>query len=119
MSEVIAITRIGESAGLILRYVGGPGRLIGRSLEAALMAACTSRAAESTVRSRSNWMVTDAPPSVLIDVISETPEIWLSRFSNGAASDEATVSGSAPGREAVTMMTGKSTRGSAATGRKW
>src|SRR6266498_4940293 len=63
-------------------------------------------------------MVTEAPPRVLIDVISDTPEIWARCRSNGAATDEATVAGSAPGGEADTMITGKSTRGIGATGRK-
>ena len=54
VSEVIAIIMIGASAGFTFRYVGGPGRLTGNSLAAALIAACTSRAAPSTFRSRSN-----------------------------------------------------------------
>jgi hypothetical protein len=54
---------------------------------------------------------------VLTDVISVTPEICPNRRSNGAATDEATVAGSAPGNEAETEITGKSTRGNAATGR--
>ena len=57
------------------------------------------------------------PPSVLTEVISDTPEICAIRRSNGAASDDATVAGSAPGSEAFTEIIGKSTRGIAATGR--
>ena len=37
--------------------------------------------------------------------------------SSGVATDEAMVSGSAPGREAVMLMIGKSTAGRLATGR--
>jgi hypothetical protein len=83
------------------------------------MAAWTSRAAPSTFRSRLNWIVIAAPPSVLTEVISETPEIWPSLFSRGAATVEATVAGSAPGKFAETLIIGKSTRGIGATGRKW
>src|SRR5262245_6877083 len=108
---------MGASAGFIFRYVGGLGRLIGKSFAAALIAAWTSRAALSTFRLRSNCKVMDVPPSVLCDVISVTPEIWPRRRSSGAATEDATVAGSAPGRDANTEMTGKSTRGIAATGR--
>src|SRR4051794_17649579 len=100
---------IGASAGFIFRYVGGPGRLIGKSPAAALMAACTSRAARSTLRFKSNWMLMEVPPRVLTEVSSDTPEICAIRFSNGAAREEATVAGSAPGNEADTMIIGKST----------
>src|ERR1035441_2430733 len=89
---------------------------MGRSAAAALMAACTSRAAPSTLRFRSNWMVTEQPPRELADVISVTPAIWARRRSSGAAREEATVAGSAPGSEAETLIIGKSTRGMAATG---
>src|SRR5438477_8096174 len=58
----------------------------------------------------------EVPPSVLTEVISDTPEIWPSRRSSGAATEDATVAGSAPGSEDETMMMGKSTRGIAATG---
>src|SRR5580765_8754033 len=116
VSDVIARIITGASAGLTFRYVGGAGRLIGRSPAAALIAACTSRAARSTLRSRLNWMLIAVPPSVLTEVISDTPEIWPRRRSSGAATVEATVAGSAPGRAAETEITGKSTRGIAATG---
>jgi hypothetical protein len=56
-------------------------------------------------------IVIAAPPSVLTEVISDTPEIWPNRFSNGAATVEATVAGSAPGKFAWTLIMGKSTRG--------
>src|SRR6267154_6519561 len=89
---------------------------MGKSVAAALIAACTSRAARSTLRFKSNCSVIEVPPSVLTEVISDTPAIWPSRRSSGAATEEATVAGSAPGNEADTEMTGKSTRGIAATG---
>ena len=70
------------------------------------MAACTSRAASSILRFKSNWMVTEVPPNVLIEVISDTPEIWPRRRSSGAATDAAIVAGSAPGRLEDTEITG-------------
>ena len=72
---------------------------MGKSPAEALMAACTSRAAPSMLRFRSNWMVIAQPPRVLTEVISVTPAIWPRRRSSGAASEEATVAGSAPGNE--------------------
>ncbi len=53
--EVSARMRIGAAAGLDLRNVGSVGRSLGRSVGAALRAACTSRAAPSMLRDRSNW----------------------------------------------------------------
>ena len=50
--------------------------------------------------------------------ISVTPGISPRRRSSGAATVAAMVSGSAPGRLAVTLMVGKSTVGMLATGRK-
>ena len=44
---------------------------MGNSLAAALMAACTSRAAPSMLRFRSNWIVMLVPPSVLTEVSSD------------------------------------------------
>ena len=59
---------IGVAAGLDLRNEGLDGRSAGRSVSAALMAACTSRAAPSMLRARSNWMVTRVEPSELREV---------------------------------------------------
>src|SRR5882762_508177 len=89
---------------------------MGKSVREALMAAWTSLAAPSTVRFRSNCSVIEVPPSVLTDVISVTPAMAPRRFSSGAARDEATVAGSAPGRDAEITIIGKSTRGIGATG---
>ena len=49
--------RIGAAAKLALRNVGSVGKSVGKSLSAALSAACTSRAAPSMLRFRSNWIV--------------------------------------------------------------
>ena len=57
-------------------------------------------------------------PSWLDDVISVTPEIRPNCRSSGVATEEAIVSGLAPGKLALTFMVGKSTWGSGETGRK-
>src|SRR5215475_13777340 len=107
---------IGESDGLTLRYVGGEGRFFGNCPVAAFIAACTSPAAASMLRSRSNWMVIDDWPSTLVEVSCDTPGICAIGYSNGCATVVAIVSGLAPGNLALTEMVGKSTRGSGATG---
>ncbi len=90
----------------------------GRSVIAALIAACTSCAAPLMSRSMSNCTMIEVAPTEFIEVISVTPAISPSRRSSGAATEFAIVSGSAPGRWAITTMVGISTLGSAATGRK-
>ena len=100
--DVSAITITGASAGLILRYCGLLRRSVGRSTRAALMAACTSRAAPSMSRDRSNCRVMRELPTVLDDVISVTPAIEPRRRSSGVVTLVATVSGDAPGSDAVT-----------------
>src|SRR5262245_8643779 len=100
---------IGASAGLILRYVGLRGRLLGNSERDALIAACTSRAALSMSRERSNCSVTRVLPSELEEVISLTPAILPSARSSGVATVAAIVSGLAPGSAADTDIVGKST----------
>jgi hypothetical protein len=84
---------------------------------AALMAACTSRAAPSMSRDSSNCKVIRAEPSELAEVISVTPAIMPSDRSKGAATVAAIVSGLAPGSEACTEMVGKSICGNGATGK--
>ena len=100
--EVSARIRIGAADGLALRKVGSVGMSPGRSLSAALSAACTSRAAPSMLRRKSNWMVMRASPAVLVEVSSVTPEISPNRRSSGAATVAAMMLGSAPGRLADT-----------------
>ncbi len=116
--EVSARIRIGAAAGLALRKCGSVGMSPGRSLSAPLSAACTSRAAPSMLRLKSNCTTMREEPSELTEVNSLTPEISPSRRSIGAATVAAMVLGSAPGRLADTKMTGKSTLGRLATGRK-
>src|ERR1035441_8189670 len=113
VSDVSANIRIGDSEGLDLRYVGLFGRLAGKFDRAALIAACTSRAAPSMSRFRSNWSVMLAEPTELEDVISVTPAMRVNCFSRGVATEEAMVSGLAPGGCADTEMGGNSTSDSA------
>ena len=54
---------------------------------------------------------------MLVDVIWSMPWIAENWFSSGEATDEAMVSGSAPGRLANTEMVGKSILGRSETGR--
>ncbi len=118
VAEVSARMRTGIAAGLALRNVGSVGRSTGRSVAAAFKAACTSRAAPSMLRLRSNWMAMLLMPSELVEVISLTPAMVARRRSSGAAMVAAMVTGSAPGRLADTRMVGKSALGTLATGRK-
>src|SRR5579862_146606 len=82
------------------------------------MAACTSRAAASMFRLRSNCKVTLVRPSELAEVIWLMPAMRPNWRSSGVATADAIVSGLAPGKLALTEMTGNSTCGSGATGRK-
>ena len=68
------------------------------------------------LRSRSNCTVIAVAPSELVEVICETPGICAICRSSGCATDEAIVSGEAPGSEALTAIVGKSICGSGATG---
>ena len=110
------MNRIGASAGLTLRKLGGVV-ISGGSLPAAVVRAdCTSSAALSMSRSRSNCSVIWLKPSEFTEVIELTPEMVENCRSSGVATEAAIDSGPAPGRVAVTWMVGKSTRGSAAIG---
>ncbi len=80
------------------------------------MAACTSRAAASILRFKSNCSVIEVDPKVLAEVISVTAAMCPNWRSRGVATEEATVSALAPGRLALTEMVGKSTCGSGDTG---
>jgi len=81
------------------------------------MAACTSRAAASMSRLRSNCSVMLVLPRPLDEVISVTPAMRPNCRSSGVATDEAIVSGLAPGSPALTLMVGNSTWGRGETGR--
>src|ERR1700722_16674873 len=107
---------MGESEGLTLRRVGGVGRLAGSGCEAAVIAVITSCAAASMLRSRSNCSVMDEEPWLLCDVIEATPGMVRNWLSSGEVTDDAMVSGAAPGSDVETTMVGKSTLGSSLTG---
>jgi hypothetical protein len=89
----------------------------GRSGAAFVIAACTSWAAASMLRSSVNWMVICVSPRALEDVIESMPAMVLNCFSSGVATAEAIVSGLAPGSAAATWIVGKSTLGRSLTGR--
>src|SRR5665213_2914012 len=100
VEDRIARNRIGRSAGFTLRKVGGWGNALGRLRVAAEMADCTSCAAPSRLRSSANCRLMVVEPWVLVDVIWSMPLMVENWFSSGAATEEAMVSGSAPGRAA-------------------
>ncbi len=81
------------------------------------MAASTSWAAASSFRESSNCNVTLVDPVELTEVSCARPGMLENCRSSGVATFDAIVSGLAPGRLALTWMVGKSTFGSAATGR--
>ena len=58
-------------------------------------------------------------PSELIEVIESMPAMVVNWFSSGVATEDAMVSGLAPGRLAVTCIVGKSTLGRSLTGSAW
>ena len=70
------------------------------------MAACTSRAAALMSRLMSNCRMTEAVPSELDEVIWLTPAMRPNWRSSGVATEEAMVSGLAPGSPALTPITG-------------
>jgi hypothetical protein len=116
VSEMLAMNRIGKSDGLTLRKLGGVVISTGRRRCAMVSAVCTSSAAASMSRLRSNWMVMRVIPSEDDDVIELMPAMVDICRSIGEATEAAIVSGLAPGKFAVISMVGKSTRGSAETG---
>ena len=79
---------------------------MGKSARAALIAACTSRAAPSIERERSNCSTMRVEPSDDDDVISVMPAIRPSERSSGVATVAAMVSGLAPGSDAWTEIVG-------------
>src|ERR1700676_3422848 len=114
--EVSASMKMGESAGLTFRYDGLLGKLVGRLPRAALIAACTSRAAASMSRFKSNCKVILVDPSALDEVISVTAARRPNWRSSGVATDDAMVSGLAPGSPALTEIVGNSISGNGDTG---
>src|SRR5262249_7224492 len=117
VSEVRASSRMEKSAGFTLRRIGGVGIPDGSDRAAAAIADCTSCAAASMLRSSENCRAIDVLPLVDGEVIEAMAGMVENCFSSGVATDEAIVSGLAPGKLAVTWIVGKSTLGSALTGR--
>src|SRR6516162_9284739 len=68
------------------------------------------------LRDRSNCRVIEVTPTPLHDVIWLSDGIEVKRCSSGVATADAIVLGLAPGYCAVTLIVGKSTLGTAATG---
>src|SRR5215467_11519743 len=91
---------------------------LGNNPLAALIACCTSCAAASILRERSNCMVIEVTPTPLNDVIWLSDGIEVNWVSSGVAIADAIVLGLAPGYWAVTLIVGKSTLGTAATGNR-
>ena len=113
-----AMNRIGASAGFTLRSVGGLGSAEGSWRVVCAMAFCTSCVALSMSRSSAKDRLICVEPVPLWEVITSRPGICVKARSSGVATVAAIVSGSAPGRLALTLMVGKSTLGSSATGRR-
>ena len=84
---------------------------------AAAIADCTSSAAPSKLRERLNCSVIWVEPWLEVEFMLSRPAIVVNCFSSGVATDEATVSGEAPGRAAETWIVGKSTLGRSLIGR--
>ena len=82
------------------------------------MADCTSAAALSMSRLSSNCRVMEVEPSEERAEMVSMPEIVWNCLISGVATAVAMVSGEAPDSWADTVMVGKSTRGSAATGNR-
>ena len=91
--------------------------MTGRVPAAALIAACTSCAAESIDRARLNCSTIWLVPSALWEVMDTSPGICPNWRSNDAVIRVSTVSGAAPGSWVTIWIVGKSTSGSAETGK--
>ena len=105
----------GKSPGFTLRKNGGVVISTGRRRAATVSAVCTSSAAPSMLRLRSNCTVMVVMPSAEVEVSALMPAMVESCRSIGEATEAAIVSGLAPGSVAVIAMVGKSTAGSAET----
>ena len=108
--------KIDWSDGLTFWNDGGDGICGGSCRDARPIIDCTSCAAASMLRLKSNCSVMSVPPCVLVELMLVTPAMEANCFSSGSATDEAIVSGLAPGSPAATRIVGKSTVGRSATG---
>src|SRR5512141_3112646 len=111
VSDPSEMNRTANSDGLTFRKLGGIVISIGSRRCAMVRAVCTSSAAASMLRLRSNWMVIEVVPCDELDDIDEMPAMVESWRSMTPATEAAMVSALAPGNVAVTAMVGKSTFG--------
>src|SRR5512144_1977254 len=107
VSELNEMNSTANSDGLTLRKLGGIVISTGRRRCAMVSAVCTSSAAASILRLRSNWMTIEVVPCDEVEDIDEMPAMVDSCRSIGPATEAAMVSALAPGRVAVTAMVGK------------
>src|SRR4051812_48719949 len=103
VGDVTKKERTGESPGFTLRKEGGEGIPGGRSGMASAMAVSTSTVAPSISRPRLNCSVMLEDPWLLFEVIESSPAMVVNCRSRGVATDDAMVSGLAPGKPADTV----------------
>src|ERR1700688_1551971 len=95
---------MGCSDGFCFLKDGGVGMPAGSKGVTAEIADCTSTAALSMSRLRSNWRVILVLPVPLLEVIESMPAMVVNWRSSTVATEDAMVAGSAPGRLAFTLM---------------
>src|SRR5258708_36307173 len=88
VGEFRPIITIGWSAGFTFCKDGGAGIWGGNCRAAFAIIACTSWAAPSMFRLRSNWIVIDVLFGLLLELIELTPAIVANCFSSGSATAE-------------------------------
>ena len=93
---------MGWSAGFTFWYDGGDGIPGGSDRCERAIIDWTSCAAESMSRLKSNCSVMLVLPWLFVELIDVTPAMVENCFSRGVATDDAIVSGLAPGRLALT-----------------
>src|ERR1700688_3875378 len=101
VSEASEMNSTAKSDGFTLRKLGGIVISIGNRRCAIVSAVCTSRAAASMLRLRSNWIGMALVPCDELDDIDEMPAIVDSWRSMMPATEAAIVSALAPGKVAV------------------
>src|SRR5580698_6142796 len=106
VGDVTKKFRIGWAPGFTLRNDGGVGMPGGSRGIASAMAVSTSTVAPSISRSRLNCSVILVDPWLLEEIMESRPAIVVNCRSSGVATDDAMVSGLAPGRLAETEMVG-------------
>src|ERR1035437_8143292 len=104
--DITTRRRTGSSLELVLTNEGGLGIPGGSKGPAWVMAACTSCAAASILRLRSNCMMIRVEPNPLLEVIESRPLMVENCRSKGVATAEDIVSELAPGRLADTLIVG-------------